>query len=715
MKKEEIPGLFKIYFCNKDKETISFDGKIYGKKDMAIQAEEVYCKTAEDARTYFETHVANMVFSVAKELNIDVPELVKKEYNEFIQKTNILTSKHYSDNYSYNRRFYQFLGQTFCKECKMSVAPKLKVKSQYANVGNYLLEHYSPSTALFDIDDNKESKERESMFEGYFCPCCDKKLVFELSSTSFCRPATTTLFVDENKVKLTTYFEAFEIFNPQSKQAIKPSYREYRESLIFNVKNGLTYILPMVKKKNNIYPKINVKNCTYRSYAEKEPAVTPEILLIVLNQIAESNNIDVSFLLKKFENTYFSCNIEKCTLDEDAEDLLRKNEELLNKIKGNNKDQEKFKTRDLKMINKSVFFNPGKENDELIAIFQNLKYRNYTSARRNMLRVYRKFGNAIAGKNRNDLNAILSLLNLPNTKAYRKIAANSYIALCNVKIAQMLGFKDINVIKRLIDKNILKKCFSSEFEKIKSFATVLIKEKGEVFAANCMFSNEKTNNSFRKTNYIYSNWEIFVDAAMMYEKLIVTYSMDNVNKLLSGNIKEIHDKLMIEVNKQKYKNIPIEYSKREKKLEANMDGLSFELAKDTNALVDCGQQMHICVGSYRDKVLNKCATIVFLKENEKYIGCIELVVKQKDKDLHLCQAKAFANNGLYGSYAKALIAWCENNHIVTNNCSDYTYAINHINQTQLSTKRTLDYHRLELVDGNVVMQRDMFNDALPFV
>ena len=198
-----------------------------------------------------------------------------------------------------------------------------------------------------------------------------------------------------------------------------------------------------------------------------------------------------------------------------------------------------------------------------------------------------------------------------------------------------------------------------------------------------------------KINYMgrkYGNkWEI-QDIITMYDKIRV--SKKEYLKMMdwTGSFREIHDELSELLSKIAYENVDIPYTEKDGQLKAEFFGYSFDLARDTNQLVEIGQKMGICVGGYREQVLRKISKIVHVRYDDKYVGCIEL-----GQGNSLKQAKAKYNNMMTGDLAKALKMWVKKTTIKdAEQCHDYR-------NLDIETHKTYDYHSLELdKDGNVV-------------
>lgn len=107
-----------------------------------------------------------------------------------------------------------------------------------------------------------------------------------------------------------------------------------------------------------------------------------------------------------------------------------------------------------------------------------------------------------------------------------------------------------------------------------------------------------------------------------------------------------------------YVNQKIEYADEEKILECEISGYSFCLPEDTNRLMQIGSEMNICVGHlYSDAAVNKEATIVYAKKDEKCVLCIE-INKNAFGQFVIVQKSAFNNQKPKGKDLEAIKRWC---------------------------------------------------------
>ena len=173
------------------------------------------------------------------------------------------------------------------------------------------------------------------------------------------------------------------------------------------------------------------------------------------------------------------------------------------------------------------------------------------------------------------------------------------------------------------------------------------------------------------------------DSARMYAQALAAgvTTIDN-----SGNIREIHDRIMHEYNRMRFRNRVISYDKTEKRFEQTVDDYQFILAEDTDRLYDIGNNLRICVGSYGENAVAKRCTIITMQKDNNYVACIEL--RKQQGQWYMNQLKAKFNHTV--QEIEPVIKWVESTGIKVDTCSDYTYAVNH--KRNGFDDREHDYH-----------------------
>lgn len=304
---------------------------------------------------------------------------------------------------------------------------------------------------------------------------------------------------------------------------------------------------------------------------------------------------------------------------------------------------------------------------------------------------------------------ILKEIEVPDTITRRVVKDMSYYS--TYKLADSWGFTDVNVIDKLHS------VLCGEYDSHAIMSTYYLREiknlmqdKGEVWLAN------KIIKSIDEGIKLSSIKMYLVDFARQYLAVVKATPDAVTRSTMKGNLKELHDKFSILENAIKYANIKLHYNDEVQKLNAKVKDFTFNLATETHELITIGQRLGICVGGsgYRSETLKGNIYIVSVKDiNDKYIGCIELKpISDKNSTMQLIQAKSVRNNKFQGDLARALKTWVIKNKLDTKHCADYTHiqTNNILECGNYSDEIHTDYHRVELVNGDIVNN----NDDYPF-
>jgi hypothetical protein len=153
------------------------------------------------------------------------------------------------------------------------------------------------------------------------------------------------------------------------------------------------------------------------------------------------------------------------------------------------------------------------------------------------------------------------------------------------------------------------------------------------------------------------------DIGRMYNQIKELNSEYEV--IFRDDLTELHDQLVKEYRKMTIQNHVISYDESEKKLEKKInEKRNIVLAPDTYYLLDVGNKMHICVGSYGKMAQKKECKILVLEEEKNPVVCLEI------RGNDLVQAKMKRNSNPEGEYLDEVIRWCKDNKITYENCHD---------------------------------------------
>lgn len=290
---------------------------------------------------------------------------------------------------------------------------------------------------------------------------------------------------------------------------------------------------------------------------------------------------------------------------------------------------------------------------------------------------------------------------LPKSKSFWKLYLDDVKFIDRTVYLKSCGFTNSDIMRTILKDNRFFSYFDNctnnsyfDVAKLTKAYNRFIQVIKRMLANSTEISVGKKLNNCGSCIYISDIANMF-DEVYKYDKKL----LDSID--WSGSIKEIHDDFSLVSTKIQYANVQIPYKAHERALEREVEGFSFSLANDTNELVAIGQEMKICVGSYRDAVLSKRSTIISMKYQHSYIGCIEV-----DLSGQLIQMKGKCNTYLVGDAAQAAKRWAN---IVglkaTNRCVDFQ----NLGKTLVTDA---DYHHLEIDDNGNVFDKNLRNDVI---
>jgi hypothetical protein len=119
------------------------------------------------------------------------------------------------------------------------------------------------------------------------------------------------------------------------------------------------------------------------------------------------------------------------------------------------------------------------------------------------------------------------------------------------------------------------------------------------------------------------NGYVFTDTINIWHQ--IKHEITTIPKDVEKDWNKFHDWLAIEQRKIATKPQAIPYTEKELKIDgAEVEDLSIELPKDTHKLIEWGQALSHCVGSYGQYAVEKRCTILGVKKAGKLKYCIEL-------------------------------------------------------------------------------------------
>lgn len=150
----------------------------------------------------------------------------------------------------------------------------------------------------------------------------------------------------------------------------------------------------------------------------------------------------------------------------------------------------------------------------------------------------------------------------------------------------------------------------------------------------------------------------------------------------AGNLTELHDKLAQAVSLLNYRAQKLISYEESVKMQYSKDELSIIAPEHSNELVACGNILSICVGSYVDAVQNNRCKIFFVKKDDRFLACLEVVTLDSisrypwentpaiksttGKEIYVLQQAKLKYNAAAGTdpvIRQFILDWCEENDI----------------------------------------------------
>ena len=248
------------------------------------------------------------------------------------------------------------------------------------------------------------------------------------------------------------------------------------------------------------------------------------------------------------------------------------------------------------------------------------------------------------------------------------------------------AYDEILELESIKDKNNKWKIVQSYFEHNYS-----IYELKDFYDSNLYAELKKTHKETDIVNAAIKIKDIYYlyDLSHSYNKIIRTipeYKLP-VKRL---RLTEIHDVVCNDAKKLDDNTFEYHYSEDiQDRFNKRINEYDFVLATDNLQLVEVGTEMGICVGSYGRRVANKQCVIVYMKKDNKYVGCIEIL-----PDGTTNQVKGIRNNSLLSNELVAFTTYAELVKIDTRKCCDLTVEYRkssnrlevNINETEMFTR-----------------------------
>lgn len=496
----------------------------------------------------------------------------------------------------------------------------------------YKKVHIHPLDNLEGIDEN--ATDLDIFSTRYKCPFCGTKIKHTEGNKK-----NTTFFVDNNSMWFNSILKRTQIINKKdenkivfkgyytgfgvNKHTMKMFTKLYSCAMVFNTKTGQTYLLPIIDE-NGKHPKDTPKhviNTTFYGACKKgylDLFHDYEAVLTVFNLICEQANI--------------------------PEQQVMEYKSIIEELNRSQIGYSRWNTlsRFLCLVNR--FNNLPAESISKILYREN----------------FPSYAGIFTGVKNTDsvaeiMNKAIKNCKVKNCKTSKKIVARDITNLLYFKLFHKLGFSDINILSDFIFESVFWAVFYNEehlnnsqrfLQEIKKYR----KTDAEIFKTiKC-----------KRSSY-------FPDAIRIYNELLEENPESITKEMFKGNIIDIHDRLSNELNKIRNKNVPLRYENKFLKYNRTYPLVTFSLAKDTYELIEVGEIMHICVGTYRESAKKgNCIIVIGRNPENKPIVCIEISPTEE-----LIQVKGYCNAYLKDEEANAVRQWVQDTGINGNKCFDY--------------------------------------------
>lgn len=253
-------------------------------------------------------------------------------------------------------------------------------------------------------------------------------------------------------------------------------------------------------------------------------------------------------------------------------------------------------------------------------------------------------------------NHVCQEMQVHNHKVLRKNFAKDPSSLSIAVELAKLGFRDENYMDGFVQEGYgsFFNCLRAESgfdagSSIVEFYNTLVAERGEGPAMNVLKKNAL---SFSEEKDVHT----LMDGAHMWlsrRKILRDRDPELHTRVMKEGLnKSTHDALSLFLYEIRQSNIEFEYTNMDRALEGSFFGYDFKLAENSRKLGSIGIELHNCVGSYVDRVLDGKCLIVYAEQNGKLKLCIEV---RDHKEVH--QMRADRNADPTGNDLLAVEAW----------------------------------------------------------
>lgn len=262
-------------------------------------------------------------------------------------------------------------------------------------------------------------------------------------------------------------------------------------------------------------------------------------------------------------------------------------------------------------------------------------------------------------------NHLCAFLGIRSNRTLWNLFCKNPFVLIRYKLMLRLGFRDFNVISRMLggegdeifgyieyperyESEFYERQVASvdglceSFSNMAFFCEKSIEMRGEIVTLNAVLRGNDMGRYER--NDTYSMFHAYYNE--MTEEMRTEVLRDGI----TTHSHTILGKLAYTL---KNKNVIFKYDKAQKKLQDEIEGWKFLLPKDSYTLKDIGMALHNCVASYKESVISKRCTIVYAIFENEFRLCIEV----RGKNVH--QYRADRNATPSGEDFRIFKIWAE--------------------------------------------------------
>ncbi|MCR5217993.1 PcfJ domain-containing protein [Treponema sp.] len=208
--------------------------------------------------------------------------------------------------------------------------------------------------------------------------------------------------------------------------------------------------------------------------------------------------------------------------------------------------------------------------------------------------------------------------------------------LLDYKFLMDCGFTDTNIMLRILRSPVFKRVPA-----FMEFMKKAIPQRGQLCAWN----------TASRFDWSSGDCELF-DCMRMFTRYSDRLPESFCRQLIKdGPTRYNHDILSKYAWELENVNVEFGYTDFEKSLTDSIEGYDFLLPKDSSMLRNLGAELHNCLSSYKDKVLRKECTVVYVLRDKEYVACIEV------RDNTIYQQRVDYNETPFGEMADLLKTW----------------------------------------------------------